>query len=493
MLSGCGPGRAVETSLAPDSNLPLQSFSPKPEYPVEITKEEMKQIKADYKAGVAAPPPVILQVPPAQGPSPSPAPGLPAVPEEPPRYSSKPNFNIVRVRLFPIFKRDTPYLDPFVPNALERKLTLKNDQGLQLIAINSKKVIASGTKVTFDLSLGVILVDGVKKSALAKVEVLPVLRGSGTVLIGLKESSTSTDGYFKFEGSFSFLKTTVVNASGSPVNTWHLVNFVYLEDYIMAVAHSEIPLKWMDPAENAGEAVKAQAIAARSYALNIIANSRRASTREWDVLPTTANQAYFGIRFLNENGRALISATAGQVATFEDKIILAAFSANSGGQTCSALDCWGTDLPYLDTVPDVPEVRTLPGGSRQAKISRVDFQQALKKNRIIVNGNSPAQKISIFKANSSLRVKQITAVVADKVFNLNTDQTDNVLTSLNIGSRFLEFSELENDEFTISSFGFGHGIGMSQWGAYAQSRSGISAEKIIQFYYRDIKIDTLAE
>ncbi len=54
-------------------------------------------------------------------------------------------------------------------------------------------------------------------------------------------------------------------------------------------------------------------------------------------------------------------------------------------------------------------------------------------------------------------------------------------------------AQAASTKLTIRGAGFGHGIGMSQWGAYAQSRSGLTAEKIIQLYYRDSKIDTLAE
>ena len=461
----------------------------------------MQTIKKDYQAAVAAQKPLIqpaatepTPTPTPVPPSPAPTPPAPVKPElPPPRYTAKPSFNVVRVRLFPLFKRDTPSMDPFVTNATERKLTLKNAEGLQLVDVATKKLLAKGNKITFDLALSIILVDDKKVSALAKAEVLPLVRGSGTVVVGLKESSTNTDGYFKYEGSFVFLKTSVINGSGSVVNTWNLVNFVYLEDYITAVTPSEVPIRWLDPSENAVEAVKAQAVAARSYALNIITTSRKSSTREWDVVPTTANQAYMGIRFLTDQAREIIATTAGLVLTFDDRIILAAFSANSGGHTCSALDCWGTSLPYLAAVKDVPEVRNLPGGYAQFAVAPTDFQKALKANRIIINVNSPAQKIEILKTNSSQRVTQITAQVAGKVFNLNAAQTASVLDSACRGYRFLEFGPLENGNFMVTKYGFGHAIGMSQWGAYAQSRTGKNYEEILKFYYTGTHVDTLLE
>jgi stage II sporulation protein D len=200
-----------------------------------------------------------------------------------------------------------------------------------------------------------------------------------------------------------------------------------------------------------------------------------------------------GIRFLTDSARELIATTAGEVATFDDRIILAAFSANSGGHTCSSSDCWGTALHYLAAVPDVPEVRNLPGGMSTFSVTRVNFQKVLKANKIIVNVNSPAQSISVLKTNSSQRITQITAQVANKIFNLNAAQTTKILNSTFKGARLLEFGPLENDQFTITKLGFGHAIGMSQWGAYALARQGKTYDEILNFYYRDTKIDTLIE
>lgn len=441
-----------------------------------------------------APPDLPAQPPASSDPTvPEPPPVTAPEPGEPPRYVSKPSFNIVRVRLFPIYKRDTPTQDPFVPNFAEKKLTLTNDQGLKLINIATQKVIATGNKVRFDIALNAILVDDKKVSVLIKSEVVPNVLGSGTTLNGLKEAAHKTDGYFKFDGSFTFMKTTVTNQAGSAVNTWHLVNFVYLEDYITAVTPSEVPQKWSDPAENATEAVKAQAVAARSYGLNTIITSRKATTREWDVVPTTANQFYSGIRFLNETSRALVRATAGQILVHNNEVILAVFSANSGGYTCSSKDCWGLNLPYLQAVEDAPEARDLPGGSREVVVSRLAFQRVLKANKIIVNVASKAESISILKMNDSHRVTQITTKVAGKTFNLNAAQTNNVLNQTSGSRRLMEFDELKNDKFTIRTFGFGHAIGMSQWGAYAFARKGMTYQQILSLYYQNTQLISLAD
>lgn len=564
-LTGCMKADPKQFQQAPET----QKFSPQPEFPPNVTPQDMEQMKRDYKAGLTIQNPLpqstdnpdqqrpslnpaqiehptqstlilprstittqplqgLLNEPVMPGPQPEPSPvpvepspipvepipspfppdepppvtpeptpppaPVPAPAVVPPRYTTQPTFNIVRVRLFPLFKRDTPVQDPFVPNAAEKRLILNNPNGLSVIDIATKRVLGTGISVKFDMAANAITVDSKKISALAKVEVVPTVHGTGTVLVGLKESTNKTDGFFKYDGSFVFARSTVTNQAGKAVVTWHLINLVYLEDYVLSVTPSEIPQKWMKPEENAGEAAKAQAVAARSYGLNTIATARRnAPTREWDIVPTTANQAYFGIRFISDNARRLVGATAGKIMTHNGQVILAAFSSNSGGHTCSAKDCWGNDVPYLQPVPDLPEVRDLPGGQRQVFVGRVAFQRVLKAHRIIVNVNSPAQSITTLKTNGSNRVTQITVKVANKIFNLNAAQTNSVLNSSFRGGRQLEFGELTNNQFPITILGFGHAIGMSQWGAYAHSRRGTNFEDILKFYYSNIEIISLAD
>lgn len=549
LLSGCGKTRNFFQD-------PVQNSAPRPEFMPNVTPDDLGRLKQDYNAGVnnkpvdintkpiqsepsepgISNPPVKLDPPANTEPPPQeppvteppateppvveppsnepPAPALPDLPPQPPissdptvpeppvaptepgespRYESKPTFNVMRVRLFPIFNHDTPVQDPYVANFNEKKLTLSNDKGLQVIDLATKKVLGTGAKVKFDLTLKTISIDDKKVSVLAKVEVIPNVPGSGTVMTGLKESAHKTDGYFKFDGSFVFMKTIVKNQADAVVSTWHLVNFVYLEDYITSVTPSEVPQKWSDPAENATEAVKAQAVAARSYGLNSIISSRKATTREWDVVPTTSNQFYSGIRFLNESSKALVQATAGQILTHNNEVILAVFSANSGGFTCSSKDCWGVDLPYLQPIEDAPEVRDLPGGTRQVLLGRLPWQRILKANKIIINVASKAESISILKTNASQRVTQITTKVAGKIFNLNAAQTNNVLNQSYRGNRYVEFGPLVNDKFTIKIFGFGHAIGMSQWGAYAYARKGLTYQQILSRYYQNTQLISLAE
>ena len=411
-----------------------------------------------------------------------------------PRYTQTPSFNIVRTRLYPLYRRDVPYMDPFVANSAEKKFVLTNAAGLLVYGLDSKRLLAEGNEVRFDFTAQGIFVDGRKIYGLTRIEVVPKVKTArATTINGLKASANNADGTFRFDGSFSFTKTNVVNDSGTVINTWNILNFVYLEDYIQSVTPSEVPAKWIDPSENAVEAVKAQSIAARSYGLNTIATSRRASTREWDVVPTTLHQAYLGVRTITDQTYPLVASTAGQIVVHNNKVILAVFSANSGGYTCSSYDCWGNDIPYLQAIEDAPETRDLPGGKKPVTHASSAILNALKSMRIISNARQKLESVSAFKVNTSQRVTQIQIVVSDKTHNLNAAQTTNFIKKLSIPGRYLDFSAVENDQIIISKLGFGHAIGMSQWGAYAFARRGLTYQQILQLYYKDTQIISLAD
>ena len=118
------------------------------------------------------------------------------------------------------------------------------------------------------------------------------------------------------------------------------INMVGLEQYLYGVVPSEMPYTW------APEALKAQAIAARSYALA----TRR--TGAFDLYPDTRSQVYLGIEHEKPSTNAAVNATAGQVVLYEGQVAKTYFFSSSGGRTASAEDVWGEPVPYLVSVPD---------------------------------------------------------------------------------------------------------------------------------------------
>ncbi len=123
--------------------------------------------------------------------------------------------------------------------------------------------------------------------------------------------------------------------------TLTVVNTLPLEEYIMGVVPSEMPSKWNF------EAHKAQAIAARSYA---IANLNKRQSHGYDLKDTPADQAYGGASSETIQTTRAVLSTRGEVLTYDNKIIPAYYHASSGGKTISAGKVWNHDLPYIKSV-----------------------------------------------------------------------------------------------------------------------------------------------
>jgi stage II sporulation protein D len=147
--------------------------------------------------------------------------------------------------------------------------------------------------------------------------------GSAPLLLGGKA----------YDGSFQVTK----DAKGK----LQLVDTVGLEDYVKGVVPAEMPASWPT------EALKAQAVAARSYAL-----AQRSPTRPFDVYADTRSQVYGGIAAESPAASAAVDATAGVVVLYGGAVADTMFSSSSGGRTADAADLFTTPVPYLKSVPD---------------------------------------------------------------------------------------------------------------------------------------------
>lgn len=130
----------------------------------------------------------------------------------------------------------------------------------------------------------------------------------------------------------------VLNQNGKLV----IVNDLPIEEYMLGVVPSEMPSKWNS------EALKAQAIAARSYA---IANRGKRASRGYDLKDTPEDQAYGGASSETAETNRAVAETKGIVVTYNKKIIPAYYSASAGGHTLNSGQVWNSDLPFLRAVP----------------------------------------------------------------------------------------------------------------------------------------------
>ena len=237
-----------------------------------------------------------------------------------------------------------------------------------------------------------------------------------------------------------------------------VVNFVGLEDYVKGVVPNEIPASW--PLE----ALKAQAVCARTY---VAANQNKYRQYGFDMTNDTYCQVYRGLNGANETTDRAVDETAGLFVRYEGKLCSVAYFAADGGATEDSENVWSdTVIPYLRGVKDPYE-------------ADIDFYC---KSWSVTVPRSQTGDISV----TNTPIGNVMTVTA----NGQTYSKDNVRTFLkNVGvtytsRHFTVTYNASDDTYTISGGGYGHNLGMSQWGAYSMAKvHNQSFEDIICFYF----------
>lgn len=247
------------------------------------------------------------------------------------------------------------------------------------------------------------------------------------------------------------------------------VNWVDIEEYLYSVLGGEMDARWPQ------EALQAQAIAARTYAL--YEREKQRSNRIYDVGDTPDRwQIYKGV--ISESGGTYkaVDATAGLVLTYKNQIILSVFHACSGGHTENVEDVWGNTLPYLRAVQDFDQnisecnwVKTFSSAQLGAMIPGV--------------GNVKDMLPQAFSPFRSVKTLKIVGDKGTKVL-----QGEEVRTALKLKSTRFSVSKQTDGSFVLQGLGYGHGLGMSQWGAYNLARRGVNHLQILGHYYQGVAL-----
>ena len=263
---------------------------------------------------------------------------------------------------------------------------------------------------------------------------------------------------------------------------------INLDEYLCGVVSAEMP------ADYEIEALKAQAVVARTYTLYKIINAKPHG-EEADICDSfECCQAWISKeeRFdrwddstENQNWNKIVTAvneTKGKVVTYEGKIINAFFHANSGGKTEIPVNVWGgTGYPYLQVVETSGEEGYTQYSSEvQLTIEELVNKFKEKYEDIVVNLENINEEIKILEYTESGRVKTL------KVGNKNIAGTE-VRTILGLRSTNFDI-EINEKNVTFKVIGYGHGIGMSQTGADAMAKQGSNYEQIIKHFYVGVEI-----
>lgn len=261
------------------------------------------------------------------------------------------------------------------------------------------------------------------------------------------------------------------------------VEDVPLEDYVVGVVAAEMPV-----AEFELEALKAQGLAARTFIVYHLLHQK--NMEENLVTDTTADQVYKNEDELRElwgsnyhaNMEKLttaITATEGEILTNNHAPIFPAFFSTSNGYTENSEDYWENELSHLRSVPSPWDVES-PQYLNQETFSIKEIENTLN----IELPNSSGFPIEVTRTESK-RVSKL--VLADHEFTGREIREK-------LGLKSSDFTIEQNDQHLIfTTKGYGHGIGMSQYGANGMAKEGKSYKEIVKYYYQDIEISTITE
>lgn len=248
-----------------------------------------------------------------------------------------------------------------------------------------------------------------------------------------------------------------------------------LEKYIIGVVSGEMPINFEK------EALKAQAIASRSYALYHM------NGKEYDVTNTTSNQVYLTDDELKEKWNEkydenikkiteIVMETEGKYLTYNGEIVNAMFFSTSVGMTENSEEVFISEVPYLRSVSSSWD-ESSPVFTSEVTMELKDFYNLLN-----IEYNETL-KIEVLERTSTGRIKKI------KINDIELNGRD-VSSKLKIRSNYFEITQNKNT-VTINTKGFGHGVGMSQYGANGMAKEGYKCEEILKHYYEGTEIEKM--
>lgn len=249
-----------------------------------------------------------------------------------------------------------------------------------------------------------------------------------------------------------------------------------LEEYVTGVVAAEMPVSFHL------EALKAQAIAARTYVL------KTTNYGQSPIEPTVAKQVFYDVDTRKENWdtsyeenekkiRKAVESTAGEIILYNDELITAMFHSMSNGMTESAKNYSGSDLPYLQSVASTD--------FQYAKNYESTTTYTIQEwNKLVnVNWNLDHFKKLRLKKNETGRVDKVT--MQDQVWTGRDFRT-----LLNLRSTDYRI-EVKKGKIVVTTEGYGHGVGMSQYGADAMAKKGATAQEILEHYYTNVNVERM--
>lgn len=331
--------------------------------------------------------------------------------------------------------------------------------GYEIIDPLSQKVLAVGRDLntTVTISKDEILLG---KGAFSRDRLLIKASDSGLILIGDR----------KFRGTIQLIRKENLRLL--------LINHVALEDYVKGILYHEVSHYWPM------EVLKAQAIVCRSYAVYQMQESR---AKDYDVTSDVFSQVYGGKTSERYRTSEAVDKTRLQVIMYNEKVLPAYFHSTCGGHTEDAVLLWNINLPPLKGVtcrfcqgsPHLQWHAVLPLEEIEEELSSTGYAGCKNIKTIKVSGKDASGRLT----NLGIITDKKEIIISAKDFRNTVGP--NIIKSTNFSL------SLVSRDAVFEGIGWGHGVGMCQWGAYFMAKQGFNYKQILSLYYPHTDVKTL--
>jgi stage II sporulation protein D len=346
---------------------------------------------------------------------------------------------------------------PRIQVSAERRLSVQGAGGHERVFTDSV-IIAASSDGTWSLNGEVLSGTGLTLSA----------DGAGlTLRVG--QGSESTAAPLVVDGTLRILR-------GKGPGGVAVVNHVDVEEYVKGVVPAEMNAAWH------AEALKVQAIVARTYALYQRQVNRE---REYDVVASTLDQVYRGRQGVDRRVQDAVESTKSLALTYQNEPILAAFSSTAAGPTEDAMNVWSKDLPYLKGV-DCPFDANSPYYQWRAEFKLQELEDKLSRQGFAIGTIANLTPLSYSAAGRVARLRILHS------------QGELVLRGEDL-RRLVGYGVIQSTQFEVESIGktvvlsgrgAGHAVGLCQWGAKEMADLGYRFDTILHYYFPGTELKT---
>ena len=405
-------------------------------------------------------------------------------------------------------KYETVKIGLFYSSTAKSQVSLSSDESFEVGYMDSNNFISQYTFSEPNLTVsyggnGVIMVNGVGTNITNSSFALKPING----IVSVNGSN--------YRGGIELIPDSNGNLT--------VVNFVNINDYIAGVVGKEMSPSWHI------EALKSQAVCARSYT---ITTWRKHSSNGFNLCSTQHCQAYLGMSGETDSTIRAAMETLDQVVMYGESVAETLYSSSSGGASAYSKNVWGSDVPYLTAVKDPYEAYVdNPKAHWEVTLSKSDIKNSLSKSSIDIGeitdmkvtgadefgrtyevtiygtgdnyvlkndrtrtffglnsqmyavipqgGNAIAEPLSVLSGAGQAKADSF----ALKGSKSSKTMSDGFYIKSSTSSRLYALQSTNPDSWLLSGSGWGHGLGMSQYGAKGMAEQGFEYKDILMFYF----------